>query len=132
MSSPQLTRAVSNFRAFLHSLKDAGVDMSHVSISRSYAVLVGLEAYLKNRKRGRELVHKLMRGRDELLAPGEAAQREEEERERTEEVERERRISELKMKAEREDTPDRVGATLLERLHIGSRVHGHDKVGQVG
>lgn len=40
-----------NFRAFVHSLKDNGVDMSHVSISRSYAVLVGLEAYVKTRKK---------------------------------------------------------------------------------
>ena len=40
-----------NFRAFVHSLKDNGVDMSHVSISRSYAVLVGLEAYVKTRRK---------------------------------------------------------------------------------
>lgn len=34
-----------NFRKFVNSLKEAGVDMSHVSISKSYAILVGLEAY---------------------------------------------------------------------------------------
>lgn len=41
----------SNFRAFVTSLKEEGVDMSRVSISKSYAVLVGLEAYTKVRKR---------------------------------------------------------------------------------
>lgn len=49
-----------NFRAFVHSLKDNGVDMSRVSISRSYAVLVGLEMYVKTRrkvKHGVEHVH---------------------------------------------------------------------------
>jgi len=40
-----------NFRAFVHSLKDNGVDMSRVSISRSYAVLVGLETYVKTRRK---------------------------------------------------------------------------------
>lgn len=42
----------SNFRAFVRSLRDAGVDMGHVSISKSYTVLVGLEAYVKTRRRG--------------------------------------------------------------------------------
>ncbi|KAJ4296263.1 hypothetical protein N0V90_006308 [Kalmusia sp. IMI 367209] len=40
-----------NFRAFVHSMKENGVDMSRVSISRSYAVLVGLEAYVKTRRK---------------------------------------------------------------------------------
>ncbi|KAL0636183.1 hypothetical protein Q9L58_004857 [Maublancomyces gigas] len=39
-----------NFRKFVKSLKEAGVDMSHVSISKSYAILVGLEAYSNFRK----------------------------------------------------------------------------------
>lgn len=97
--------------------------MSRLRISRSYALLIGFETYLKGRKRGRKLVHKLMRGRDKLLAPGE----EQEERERTEEVERQRRMDEVKMQAEKEDKPDRAGATLLQKLHIGSRDHGKDK-----
>lgn len=40
-----------NFRAFVHSLEAEGCDMSHVSISRSYAILVGLEGYVKTRRR---------------------------------------------------------------------------------
>ncbi|OAA63749.1 IQ calmodulin-binding motif protein [Niveomyces insectorum RCEF 264] len=49
----------SSFRAFVQSLRDAGVDMSHVSISKSYAVLVGLEAYTKTRQRGKSLLQHL-------------------------------------------------------------------------
>ncbi|RFU28361.1 hypothetical protein B7463_g7967, partial [Scytalidium lignicola] len=60
---------VSNFRAFIQALKDAGADMSHVSISRSYAVLVGLEAYVKTRKRGKKIVEKIMHTRDKYLFP---------------------------------------------------------------
>lgn len=40
-----------NFRVFVHSLEDTGCDMSHVSISRSYAILVGMEGYVKTRKK---------------------------------------------------------------------------------
>lgn len=75
---------VSNFRTFVHSMKEAGVDMSHVSISRSYAVLVGLEAYVKTRRRGKKLVKKLIHGRDKLLSPDEVAKKEEEDRDKSE------------------------------------------------
>lgn len=75
---------VSNFRAFVHSLKDAGADMSHVSISRSYAVLVGLEAYVKTRRRGKNIIKKLIHGRDKLLSPEEVAKREELDRDKSE------------------------------------------------
>ena len=56
----------SNFKKFLHSLKDAGVDMSNVTISKSYAVLVGLEAYTKfvnDRKKLKHLKHLRGHGR---------------------------------------------------------------------
>ncbi|KAK4144746.1 uncharacterized protein C8A04DRAFT_11245 [Dichotomopilus funicola] len=49
----------SNFRAFVRSLKDAGVDMGRVSVSKSYAVLVGLETYIKVRKRASEAVSQI-------------------------------------------------------------------------
>lgn len=57
----------SSFRAFLHSLREAGADLSHLSISRSYLLLVGLEAYVKTRRRGERLVQALIHGRDRLL-----------------------------------------------------------------
>ncbi|KAI4171403.1 MAG: hypothetical protein LQ343_004259 [Gyalolechia ehrenbergii] len=37
----------SSFRAFVHSLQKRGVDMSVMSVPKSYAVLIGLEGYSK-------------------------------------------------------------------------------------
>ncbi|TQV96447.1 IQ calmodulin-binding protein [Cordyceps javanica] len=51
----------SNFRAFLHSLKAEGVDTGHLAVSKSYAVLVGLETYIKTTKKGRSFVDKMLR-----------------------------------------------------------------------
>ncbi|KHJ36155.1 putative iq calmodulin-binding motif protein [Erysiphe necator] len=40
---------VTNFRDFMRALKEAGVDTSQTSISRSYFILIGLETYFKAR-----------------------------------------------------------------------------------
>jgi hypothetical protein len=110
---------VSNFRAFVHSLKDAGVDMSHVSISRSYAVLVGLEAYVKTRRKGKKLVQKLIHHRDNILSPEEVAKREAEERDKSKSAERERQFLEMQAKADEEDIKSkRANIKLLEKLRI--------------
>ncbi|KAG0651498.1 IQ motif-containing 1 [Hyphodiscus hymeniophilus] len=112
---------VSNFKAFVHSLKDEGVDMSHVSISRSYAVLVGLEAYVKSRKRGKKLVQKLVHSRDKILSPEEVARREEEERDKTESAAREQRFLELQQQADRDDREQNANIRLLNKLRVKSR-----------
>lgn len=54
----------SNFRAFLQSLKGKDVDMGHLTVSKSYAVLVGLETYVKTTKKSKTLVNKLLRTKD--------------------------------------------------------------------
>ncbi|KAM3467131.1 hypothetical protein MY5147_008889 [Beauveria neobassiana] len=54
----------SNFRAFLQSLKAENVDMGHLTVSKSYAVLVGLETYVKTTKKSKNFVNKLLRTRD--------------------------------------------------------------------
>jgi hypothetical protein len=119
---------VSNFRAFIHSLKDAGVDMSHVSISRSYAVLVGLEAYVKTRRRGKKIVQKLIHHRDKILSPEEVAKHEEEERDKSESAERERRLLEMQAKANEEDREvNRANIQLLDKLRIKSRSPQHEQ-----
>jgi hypothetical protein len=117
---------VSNFRAFVHSLKEAGVDMSHVSISRSYAVLVGLEAYVKSRKRGKKLAKKLIHGRDKLLSPEETAKKDEQERDKSESAAIERRFLEMKQKAEEEDREmKRADIKLLNNLNVRLKEHEH-------
>ncbi|KAM3086100.1 hypothetical protein ACMFMG_000239 [Clarireedia jacksonii] len=105
---------VSNFRAFVHSLKNEGVDMSRVSISRSYAVLVGLEAYVKGRRRGKKILGKLGR-RKEKLVRGKSALREEEERlDQSESAKRERKVLE-------EERQRREEEKLVRRVVGGSK-----------
>lgn len=108
---------VSNFRAFTHSIKEAGADMSHVSISRSYAVLVGLEAYVKARRRGKSLVQKLMHGKDKILSPEELAKRQEAAKDHSESAAKEQKFLELKQEAEKKDKENH-NRMLLERTHL--------------
>lgn len=66
-----------NFRAFVASLKDAGVDMSRVSISQSYAVLVGLEGYKKTRRQLKTAKAGMSHQKDKILHPEKVKQEEE-------------------------------------------------------
>jgi hypothetical protein len=65
-----------NFRLFVHSMKDAGVDMSRVSISQSYAILVGLEAYVRTRRKFKHGVEHVEHGAEKVVHPEEAKARE--------------------------------------------------------
>jgi hypothetical protein len=82
----------SNFRLFVHSLKDEGVDMSRVSISRSYAVLLGLEVYLRTRKKIKHGLHHAVEEKDKVLHPEEVKKKEEEEMDKSKSAATERRI----------------------------------------
>lgn len=82
----------SNFRAFVRSLREEGVDTSRVSISKSYAVLVGLEAYTKTRQRGKRLLQRAARTVDRVVHPEELRRREEAARDKSESAEKERRF----------------------------------------
>lgn len=114
----------SHFRGFVHSLKEAGADMSHVSISRSYAVLVGLEAYVETRRKGKRLLKKLIHGRDRILNPEEVKKREEEEMDKSESAARERRILELQQEEEKRDE-NKANVKLLNSLHIHTTTPKH-------
>lgn len=107
----------SNFRAFVRSLKDEGVDMSHVSISKSYAVLVGLEMYMKSRQKGKDLMKKMTHKKDKVLHPEEVEKRIEEERDKSESAEKERRF--LEKEAEEEDKrreENRAAVRVMQKL----------------
>lgn len=93
--------------------------MSHVSISRSYAVLVGLEAYVKTRRRGKRFLKKLVHHRDKLLDPEETAKREEEQRDKSQSAALEQRFLEMRQKAEHEE--NRADKKLLDKLRIKPR-----------
>jgi hypothetical protein len=105
----------SNFRAFTKNLKAAGVDMSHVSISKSYAVLVGLEMYLKTRRKGKKFVQKVAHRKDKLIDPDEVRRREVADMDKSESAKREMEVlAEQKWEAE----GAKVRNQMLRKLHI--------------
>lgn len=81
-----------NFRAFVHSLEDKEADMSRVSISRSYAVLVGLEAYVKTRSKVKHGVQHVASAETRVVHPDEYRKKQEEEKDTSKSAEREREI----------------------------------------
>lgn len=112
----------SNFRAFVHSLEDEGVDMSHVSISKSYAVLVGLEAYVKTKKKGKEVMQRLMHQKKKLLDPEEAKKIEEAKLDTSKSAAKERNVLEKeKQREEIRRVENKATFKLLQRLGFQPR-----------
>lgn len=60
---------VANFRAFHHSLQERGVDLSRVSISKSYAVLAGIEGYALTKRKMHSVQEKLGEAKQKLHLP---------------------------------------------------------------
>ena len=79
-----------NFRAFVHSMHEAGVDMSRVSISKSYAVLLGLEGYMKTKRHMHEGVTIVEHEAEKIFHPEQARQREEKARDKSDSARKER------------------------------------------
>ncbi|KIY00739.1 uncharacterized protein Z520_03404 [Fonsecaea multimorphosa CBS 102226] len=96
-----------NFRAFVHSLRDEGVDMSRVSISRSYAVLVGLETYTKTRKRVKAAGDTVVYKKDKLLNPEKVKMEEEAKRDKSQSAEKERQYLEQQREAQEREARER-------------------------
>ncbi|KAK7713442.1 hypothetical protein SLS64_004692 [Diaporthe eres] len=109
----------SNFRAFVRNLKDEGVDMSHVSISKSYAVLVGLEMYVKTRQKGKQLLQRTAHKKDKVIHPEEAQKREEDARDKSQSAETERRFLEKQQEEEdKQREENRAAAKVLQKLKL--------------
>ena len=81
---------VANFKAFVQHLKDAGTDMSHLSVSQSYAVLLGLEGYTKTRKKVKAAGDTVSRKKDERLHPDKIKEAEEAQKDKSQSAEKER------------------------------------------
>lgn len=102
-----------NFRVFVKSLKDMGVDMSHVSISKSYAVLVGLEIYVRTRQNSKRFAQKLAHGKDKIVAPDEVAKRRESEKDKSQSAAREREVLEEEARERRQN---RTSVRVLRKI----------------
>ncbi|KAH0172965.1 hypothetical protein KCU67_g1506, partial [Aureobasidium melanogenum] len=107
----------SSFRAFVHSLREAGVDMSRVSISRAYAVLVGLEGYLGAKRSLKQGEQKIK----DVINPEEARQREEAKKDKSKSAQKEREILEAQAKKDEEaKRQSSITDRLKSKLHIGN------------
>lgn len=118
----------SNFRAFVRSLKEEGVDMGHVSISKSYAVLVGLEMYMKTRAKGKSLLERAGHKKDKVLHPEVAQKREEEERDKSQSAEKERKLLEKQRQEEEQKREEnRSTVRVLQKLKMTPAVPAGQK-----
>ncbi|KAL7939722.1 IQ calmodulin-binding motif protein [Trichoderma chlorosporum] len=111
----------SNFRAFMRSLKAEGVDVGHVPMSKAYAVLLGLETYTKTRRMGKDLVHKMIHGKNKAIHPKEMKRKKEEEKDMSQSAQREREVvAEEKRQAEAEKQAhvEETAIKAMEKLHI--------------
>ena len=108
-----------NFRAFVHSLSEAKVDMSRVSISKSYAVLLGLEGYMKTKKSVRGGIVALEHEAEKIIHPEQARAREEKAKDNSQSARKEREYLEQQETTRRESGPD----SLLKRFKsLGKRM----------
>lgn len=107
----------SSFRVFMRSLQEEqGVDMSAVTVSKSYSVLVGMETYVKVRTKGKEAVGMIRHQKDRVLAPERYEKREEEARDTSRSAAREREVVEHEEQMMRRNHS--VGGQLLQKLGI--------------
>jgi hypothetical protein len=110
-----------NFRSFVHSLQENGVDMSRVSISRSYAVLVGLEAYVKTRRKFKHGVQHVAEAETKVMHPEEHQKKLEEEKDKSKSAQREREL--LAANAEKEEAVKKENSwhrKIMRKMRIGS------------
>ncbi|KAL6829330.1 IQ calmodulin-binding motif protein [Trichoderma sp. SZMC 28015] len=111
----------SNFRAFVRSLKAEGVDVGHVPISKAYAVLLGLETYTKTRRVGKDLVHKMIHGKNKAVHPKQMKRKKEEEKDTSKSAQREREVvaeEERQAEAEKQAHVEEAAMKAMEKLHI--------------
>lgn len=110
-----------NFRNFVHSMRDQGVDMSRVSISHSYAVLVGLEAYVKTRRQVKNVAGHMTHEKDKVLHPEEVQKKEERERDNSESAEKERQVIQAEERKQEEvKKRESLGSKLMRKMRIRS------------
>ncbi|KAM0698583.1 hypothetical protein Q7P36_002050 [Cladosporium allicinum] len=105
---------VRNFREFVRCLKETGADMSRCSISRSYAVILGLEGYIRTKDQAK----KAERGVRELVNPEEKRRREKVEFDASASAAREREV--LRQERERRKSEGGLGARFRRSLGLGS------------
>lgn len=114
-----------NFRAFVHSLKDEGVDMSRVSISKSYAVLLGLEGYMKTKKQAGVGFKEMENTAERLFNPEAAKKREELARDKSQSAQKElEHLEKMKTADEEKKKNETLAEKMQRKLGLGAPVAG--------
>ncbi|KAH0562457.1 hypothetical protein GP486_002849 [Trichoglossum hirsutum] len=93
----------SNFRSFMHMLKASGADVSHVTVSKSYAILIGLEAYAQTQRKFKSALRSAHETKDRLLHPKATAGGREQEKDGSKIPEKERRFLENQKEVEKRE-----------------------------
>ncbi|GIZ43546.1 hypothetical protein CKM354_000676800 [Cercospora kikuchii] len=88
---------VRNFREFLKNLKEEGADLSHLNVSRSYAVILGLEGYLTVKQRAKNV----KQGAKDMIDPEEKRRRLEAEKDKSQSAQREREVLAMEQNQQR-------------------------------
>ena len=120
-----------NFRSFVENLKDAGVDMSRVSISQSYAVLVGLESYTKTRKKIKKTESGIAHQKDKILHPEKVRQEEDATEDKSQSAKKEREHLEQQRLAQETAKAEKSPSARISRLFKHMRLKD-DKQAKVG
>jgi uncharacterized membrane protein YgaE (UPF0421/DUF939 family) len=95
--------------------------MSRVSISRSYAVLVGLEAYVKTRRKFKHGVQHVVEAETKVMHPEEHEKKMEEEKDKSKSAQREREL--LAANAEKAEAVKKENSwhrKILRKMRMGS------------
>ena len=99
--------------------------MSRVSISKSYAVLLGLEGYMKTKKHAEAGMSEIEAKMERVLHPEQAARREEAMRDKSESAKREREYLEKQAKLDEEKRrQSSLRSRMAAKLGIGHSKHG--------
>jgi hypothetical protein len=107
--------------------------MSRVSISKSYAVLVGMESYTRARKKVKRMGETVAHGKDKLLHPEKVKEEEEAKKDKSESAEKERQhLEKLRLEQEKEsaDKPDKSQETHLATVFSHFKNKKDDEAGQ--
>jgi hypothetical protein len=105
--------------------------MSRVSISKSYAVLVGMEGYTRTKRKVKNIEQRLEHDKDKILHPEKVKQQDEQLKDKSESAEKERQYLEhCKLKDGDQGQGHAKGKSLSFKLARMLRLHGKEDGGR--
>lgn len=112
--------------------------MSRVSISKSYAVLVGMEGYTRTKRKIKDVESSLEHGKEKILHPDKVRQQDEQQKDKSQSAEKERRYLENarleeEKKRQGRSKDERLSARVARKLRLGGKEEtNREELGSVG